>query len=137
MIARGEPEQGVVQTHRYHGSFSVCHRLSPVTRHDAKGYITIMTSPVKYPMSQNLQTCTAQSNTPSSASICSFHNTIKTFIVQSTAILAATAACTALPAQSPAGVEYTQVLAADIPQFIILATPDFNEKAVVFTAVTG
>lgn len=62
---------------------------------------------------------------------------IKTFRVQLIAILAATPAWTALPAQPPTTVECNQVSAADIPESIILATPDFNEMAVGFTAVTN
>ena len=53
--------------------------------------------------------------------------------MQLTAILAlaATAACSVLPAGLPAGVEYTQISAADIPESIRLA-PAFNETAVAF-----
>jgi hypothetical protein len=45
--------------------------------------------------------------------------------------LATTAACSALPAGLPAGVEYTQISTADIPESIRMA-PNFNETAVAF-----
>ncbi|KAL2279975.1 hypothetical protein FJTKL_13112 [Diaporthe vaccinii] len=53
--------------------------------------------------------------------------------MQLTAILAlaTTAACSALPAQIPAGVEYTQVSAAHISESISMAAPAFNETAVI------
>ncbi|KAI7773131.1 hypothetical protein LA080_011754, partial [Diaporthe eres] len=68
-----------------------------------------------------------------SCSVSSFQNPIDAFIMQLTAILAlaTTAACSALPAQIPAGVEYTQVSAAHISESISMAAPAFNETAVI------
>ncbi|KAI7787706.1 hypothetical protein LA080_015075 [Diaporthe eres] len=43
--------------------------------------------------------------------------------------LAATAVCTTTSTRLPAGVQYTQISPADIPDSIVLAEPPFNETA--------